>query len=600
MSVDVIPITNNYGHIVACLDFTPLGKALAGSSALVSRSRIGTLGGIKDDLIRISLDGIQVDDSRQRIITIESLGANAIVSPVLNGNGVCHACWTLRRLAVWAATNPVMDNPVKMLTEFRSAVNPLHASWTSFQIDSVSQRLLLKLDSTENTDRLLQAEIIEPNGTLYLETILPRPDCPYCCKCLQTSRIGQLDQQQKLATLTGTVAGLIVGLDELPPLPDEPSLPYVYHGCLANTWITVDPGNHYQISGKGWTAEDARIRTLGEAVERYCASFVPVERLVAGIAGSLPGKAIPPGAFHGLTRTQAKKLNFATDNDPVYWIAVEQSSGGESIFVPADAVYTRTHPSSYRTSMPRTTNGIACAPSLDAALCGARRELIERDRFFAAWYGLNRTTKISDSILTEEAAILALHQFRTAGIEISFLHCGSENGLEIVAACGRNLKPSSLRPAFSLGLGISTSLANAANSAFLEMGQVYRGLTYTLQDPVYQERAKQLALCPEMSNNPVDHALFYCASKLSPIDHFIIVNQGSSLKTTADQSRIDPNESMLTIELTTIDISALLSWHVIRAISPIRIPYHVSFAQIPKKKLPPAIASFTQYLHPLC
>jgi hypothetical protein len=138
-------------------------------------------------------------------------------------------------------------------------------------------------------------------------------------------------------------------------------------------------------------------------------------------------------------------------------------------------------------------------------------------------------------------------------------------------------------------------LAKAADAAFLEMAQVYRGLTYSLQAPATQLRCKQLELHPEMADRPIDHALAYSTAFSSAMQAFCNPTPAS-----ISYGQRGLSAMQLQLDITCADVASLLGWYVVRALSTDCIPYHVGLAQTPSLKLPANFVRGAQALHPLC
>ncbi len=132
--------------------------------------------------------------------------------------------------------------------------------------------------------------------------------------------------------------------------------------------------------------ERARAASLGEAVERYSATYVPAGLPVASTA-ELVADAVPPESFALFHERQyGPGFPFARFTRSTRLSFVEGFSlvDGRPAFLPAQLVYLHYDRSEPPIGYP-TSNGLACGPTLGEAVLAALLEVVERDAMMLVW-----------------------------------------------------------------------------------------------------------------------------------------------------------------------------------------------------------------------
>ena len=181
-------------------------------------------------------------------------------------------------------------------------------------------------------------------------------------------------------------------------------VPRVEH-CLASTsdgrfpscvsWVAADEralgspiGDAASASGFGRSAFEAASAAVGEALERYSASFVPHERLVHATANELGADAVRPERFALFAQWQYAQPGFPLqpfhDQLRVPWVRGRAIDSGVGAWLPAELVYLGAVPGAARIGY-ATSSGAACAATEEEAVVRGLFELLERDAFMIAW-----------------------------------------------------------------------------------------------------------------------------------------------------------------------------------------------------------------------
>lgn len=186
--------------------------------------------------------------------------------------------------------------------------------------------------------------------------------------------------------------GIVTALEECLFDVDEP--PLVRISCelaAADEVIGIDLGSARNVGGTGMSRKQATSAAVGEAVERYSASYVPRERLVEATASELGPRAAEPSSFGLFADSQYKRRDFPyrrfTKDSRVPWVDAVDLENGEPAWIPAELVYLAdVSPAGGTRIGYATSSGLACGTSYDEALERALLELFERDAFMIAWW----------------------------------------------------------------------------------------------------------------------------------------------------------------------------------------------------------------------
>jgi ribosomal protein S12 methylthiotransferase accessory factor len=193
-----------------------------------------------------------------------------------------------------------------------------------------------------------------------------------------------------LADVVSPYVGLVTGVDELLPSPDDARH---FHAVAA----PADPGpvlGRYGGTpgqpGSAYGADRGRVRAaaVAEAVERYAATHVPEAELLVATARELGPAAPDPASFALFAPEQHAQPGFPfvpfTADTRLRWVRARRLPDDADAWLPAQLVYLG-FPRGEPAIAYSTSNGLAAGPSWDAALEAALLELVERDAFMLAW-----------------------------------------------------------------------------------------------------------------------------------------------------------------------------------------------------------------------
>ena len=234
-----------------------------------------------------------------------------------------------------------------------------------------------------------------------------------------------------LRSVVSSHVGIVPLLDECMATPDDPRLVKVTcETAEGNELVGASLGHSGGMGGTGFSRTHAVTAAIGEAVERYSGSYLPLDRLVLATAAELGRSAVVPSSFALFHHTQYAEADFPyepfTSNSRIHWIDGWDLATGKPAWLPVELVFlTRPTPHGSRIGY-ATSSGMACAESADAATERGLFELLERDAFMLVWssrLSLPRLDWSSDESLSAiDAKYFAPTGLEYAAIDLSAFH----------------------------------------------------------------------------------------------------------------------------------------------------------------------------------
>ena len=245
----------------------------------------------------------------------------------------------------------------------------------------------------------------------------------------------------------------------------------------------------------------ARAASIGEALERYAATFVP-DGLQTASAAELGDRAVAPESFALFhDRQHVPGFPFAPFTQSTRLSFVEGCSlaDGRPAFLPAQLVYLHYGRSEPPIGYP-TSNGLACGPTLAEAVLAALLEVVERDAMMLVWanrLSLPRLTCLDDPVvraLDEQA-------FEPTGLRHTAIDTSVFFG--VPAAIGVVHGADGDPAAIGIGGGCAPTVGDAWRTCVAEAFAVHRWLRGLLADaPRPLERVEDV-------RSLEDHTLFH-------------------------------------------------------------------------------------------
>jgi len=194
----------------------------------------------------------------------------------------------------------------------------------------------------------------------------------------------------RLRRAVSSYTGIVRTLDECLATSADPPLYRATCDVRGGDALLGSPLDHCSgIGGSGTTRGEAAAAAVGEALERYSASYVPRGSLVVTTARGLGDAAVSPERFALFSDAQHSTPGFPfrrfTADTEVAWVEGRALPTGEPAWLPAELVYLGAAACADGPIGYATSSGAACgqtsATTIERGLC----ELLERDAFMIVW-----------------------------------------------------------------------------------------------------------------------------------------------------------------------------------------------------------------------
>ncbi|MCY0954278.1 YcaO-like family protein [Streptomyces sp. H27-S2] len=297
------------------------------------------------------------------------------------------------------------------------------ARWVLAQLDAHLERWVADGAAVDETD-------LDPGAfTQVSRTVLPVPTRP--------RPVVRGDAEADL--LVDDQVGVVTGVQELAPLANTPAALRVCAVDVADMRRVADWHNDRQAFGTSWVEFDAARRSaVGEAVERYCTSRLPQERLRYGSHTRLRRAGVPaldPRRLHLYSQRQYRTDGFPfaplTVDSECAWIEGRSWTTGEPVWVPAALIaHDEADPVRYCDPL---VAGVAAGVNEEHAVTSGLEEVIERDTTMVWWANAARLPRLPLTDQIRELVADSLDAY-----EITLIHLDNEFGVPVVAAVVRD------------------------------------------------------------------------------------------------------------------------------------------------------------------
>ncbi|WP_330301305.1 YcaO-like family protein [Streptomyces sp. NBC_00503] len=300
---------------------------------------------------------------------------------------------------------------------------PADARWIFGQLDAHLERWIADGTPVAETD-------LDPaTFTQVSRTVLPVPTRP--------RPVVRGDAEADL--LVDEQVGVVTGVQELAPLTGTPAALRVCAVDVADMRRVADWHNDRQAFGTSWGDFDtARRSAVGEAVERYCTSRLPADRLRYGSHAALRRAGVPaldPRRLHLYSQAQYRTEGFPfapfTVDSECAWIEGRNWTTGESVWVPAALIaHDEADPVRYCDPL---VAGVAAGVNEEHAVTSGLEEVIERDTTMVWWANAARLPRLPLTDRIRELVADSLDAY-----ELTLIHLDNEFGIPVVAAVVRD------------------------------------------------------------------------------------------------------------------------------------------------------------------
>lgn len=292
--------------------------------------------------------------------------------------------------------------------------------------------------------------------------------------------------------------------------PSEPGRPFVIQAELANhNYLAKEHADQFSCSGKGFSVERAVEGALGEAVERYSASFWWNEEIRRSRRAELPGRSIDPRDLVLYDPSQYADLPYAPylETSTLGWVEARSLTAKAPVWIPALSVFL-TYPTSAEEHLaPSTSNGLAAGATLANAILAGAFEVIERDAVMIGWLNQICLDRWDPATHPDSEIRELVEAYRRRGVEVGLFRMATDvSGVSVFLAVARS--PDNL-PAAVVGLGAHFDAGTAAGKAVSEIAQVRPALRRKLRREETKARLEELRREPGLVTTLHDHDLLY-------------------------------------------------------------------------------------------
>jgi len=421
--------------------------------------------------------------------------------------------------------------------------------------------------------------------------ILRKPNCPHCGikkknieknKC--TSNILTLEKD-----LLSSRVGIIKSIRRIPKDASEPDLPYVFGAYLSNFNYETNSDDYVSCSGKGMTIDDAKMSTMGEAIERYCAYQYDETKIKTSLYDELP-HALDPVELVLYSSEQYESGNLPYSkfirDQRIGWIEGTSLISNKKIWVPAISVYLNYLSSRKELLISPTSNGLAAGTSYVDALLNGILEVIERDAFLITWMCKLPMPQVNLDSIQNKYIIDIVKMYERRNVEICINALILDTRVPTFMAIALDKKKG---PAAVVGLSSHPNPEIGIYKALLEIGQIRPQLKREMRNPSYKDKIENL-MNFENVKTIQDHELLYTTDKMRNAFDFLISNNryvrvseipqcnGNSTDclTYCTNNLAKNKGEIIFVDLTTSDI-ARLGLYTVRIIIPKFQPIHFGY-----------------------
>ncbi|SRR5216683_8339265 len=225
--------------------------------------------------------------------------------------------------------------------------------------------------------------------------------------------------------------GIVKRVSEIPPYPGEPSF-IRYTAVLSNIDRIFDCPTFSPIAGGASIYQkEAKMKALGEAIERYCAFIRFDNELIYASYEELGQAALDPNDLPMCSdKEYSNPRNYLVKprrDVKMRWSRGFSLTRRRELLVPANLVYL-SHKYSMREEMinlPIST-GLACGPNIFEALISGLCEVVERDAFTVTWYHQLPVPKLDVTQVSDENITERLMRLEKAELEPFFFNITTE------------------------------------------------------------------------------------------------------------------------------------------------------------------------------
>ncbi|RDZ44067.1 bacteriocin biosynthesis protein SagD [Haloferax sp. Atlit-10N] len=242
--------------------------------------------------------------------------------------------------------------------------------------------------------------------------------------------------------------GIVTQVGERESFP----LPY-YVAQTADTTVYADARAAELAGGAAAGWDEAYMKALGEALERYSAGVYRSSEFAVAPAASRPA-AVPPSRF-----VRPDSFRDPDPEEPIQWVEGEDLATDSTVSLPAEFVH---YPPPSERHKPSITTGLGLGNSGTEAILSGLYEVVERDATMLAWYSTFDPLGLD---VTDETFETLAARARSESLEVTALLVTQDVDVPVVAVA---VHRDGEWPKFAMGSGADLDANRAARSALAE------------------------------------------------------------------------------------------------------------------------------------
>jgi ribosomal protein S12 methylthiotransferase accessory factor len=323
-------------------------------------------------------------------------------------------------------------------------------------------------------------------------------------------RTRQEEGLEKLRTFLSPYTGVVQWADELLTVSDDARISNVV--CeMASRTLTLNSGFPMSAGSAHYRRDAALAGAIGEALERYSASYLPSSRFVMATAREIGAQAVTPERFALFSEEQYASDEFQwepfTSDTKLCWVKGWSLPDREEVYLPQQLAYMAYDPGPI---LPGETpigvassSGLSLALDRDDAVLGGLLELVERDAIMLTWLNSLALPRLDWSGDPEVVQRDRRH-FAPSGLPYEVIDLSVWCAVPTAVAIQRG--PAGSVP-YAMGGASAPTMQEAWDKA---MRECFQGVTM-LRFKVEDDPAEQPTFRDDYADitDPEDHCLFY-------------------------------------------------------------------------------------------
>lgn len=277
---------------------------------------------------------------------------------------------------------------------------------------------------------------------------------------------------------------------------------YSFSCYLTNTSAFSDAANFNKSNAIAFEPERAKIKAIGEALERYAAAIYRKEDFITGTWTNLSEEYSVPRLFlPDYNPLNTNNLVPFNDNLNLQWTKCNDMVRNKQTLIPASLVYLPYLKSINEYNFAQNTStGLAFHTNLENAILNATCEIVERDAYMLHWYTNRPFKKINYKTLPKTIQnYMDLFKINM-GYECELFFLDSNFGIPVIIAALISMNP--VLPKFVIAASCKFEVEEAMLSALEELEQCRR---YA----IYHWKRTDIELTKEQVKKHEHHIIFW-------------------------------------------------------------------------------------------